>query len=70
MFSAEEILEIKNIINSITTHIPEHQMGWVWNTYNVIKGGTAGPQPCACGSSAKYWRAAVEEIRNYVKDNG
>lgn len=70
MFSPEELKELKEVMDGITTHIPENRMGYVWNNYNRVTGGTAGPQPCSCASAAKYWRAAVDELRAYVKSNG
>ena len=69
MFSQEELIELKEVVDGITTHIPEHRMGYIWNNYNKIMGGKAGAQPCACGSAAKYWRAAVDELRAYVNTN-
>ena len=70
MFSQEEMIEMKEVTEGITTHIPEHRMGYVWNTYNRIMGGNMGAQPCSCPSAAKHWRAAVDELRAYVKSNG
>ena len=70
MLSSEELQELKETMSGITTHIPEHKMGYVWNTYNRISGDNKGPQPCACASAAKYWRAAVDELNLYLKENG
>ena len=70
MLSPEELIQLKEIMSGITTHIPEHQMGYIWNTYNTISRNNHGPQPCACSSAAKYWRAAVDEINLYIKNNG
>jgi len=70
MLSPEELKELKEVMDGITTHIPENRMGYVWNKYNRISGGNKGPQPCACSSAAKYWRMAVDELRAYVKNNG
>lgn len=67
--SKEEFNELVNVMNTITTHIPEHQMGYIWKTYNRIA-GDHGPQPCACSSAAKYWRAAVDELNLYINANG
>jgi hypothetical protein len=70
MFSPEEYKELKEVLESITTHIAENRMGYIWSNYNKITNGAAGPQPCACASAAKYWRQAVDELRAYVKSNG
>jgi hypothetical protein len=70
MLSSEELQELKETMSGITTHIPEHKMGYIWNTYNRISGDNKGPQPCACASAAKYWRAAVDELNLYLKENG
>jgi hypothetical protein len=69
MFTAEELKELKETLDGITTHIPEHKLGYIWDRYNKTQGGKAGPQPCACNSSAKYWRQAVNELKNYVSNN-
>lgn len=70
MLSQEEMTELREVMSGITTHIPEHKMGYIWNTYNRISGDNRGPQPCACSSSAKYWRAAVDALNLYLKENG
>lgn len=70
MLSSEELQELKETMSGITTHIPEHKMGYIWKTYNRISGDNKGPQPCACASAAKYWRAAVDELNLYLKENG
>jgi len=70
MLSPEQMKELKEVMEGITTHIPENRMGYIWNTYNIVTGGNKGPQPCACASAAKYWRAAVDELRTYVNTNG
>lgn len=70
MLSPEELNELKEVMSGITTHIPEHRMGYIWNMYNKVSGNSHGPQPCACSSAAKYWRAAVDELNSYIKSNG
>ena len=67
MLSEEELKELKDILETIVNHIPEHQASYVWRTYNKIA-GDHGPQPCMCNSAAKYWKAAVDELRNYIKN--
>lgn len=70
MLSPEEYNQLKEVMSGITTHIPEHQLGYIWNVYNKVSGDNKGPQPCACASAAKYWRAAVDELNTYIKNNG
>ena len=69
MFTLEEYNQMKERIDSITTHIPENLMGWVWETYGKLMGRDVGPRPCACPSSAKLWRNAIDTIRDYLKNN-
>lgn len=61
-----EYAELKEIINTITTHIPTDKMSWVWNNYKRISGDKSN-QPCSCGSAAKYWINATNTIREFVK---
>ena len=63
----EELKELKEILSTITTHIPEHQASYVWRMYSKVA-GDKGNQPCMCGSAAKYWKQAIDTLRNYVKD--
>lgn len=66
-YSEVEYLELKSIINSITTHIPTDRMGWIWDNYKRITKSTE-PQPCSCGSAAGHWRRATDTIRNFVEN--
>lgn len=68
-FTNEEMDIMKSNIEKISTHIPENLMGWVWDTYGKINKRDVGPRPCACPSSAKLWRNAIETIREYVNLN-
>ena len=61
-----EYAELKETIQSITTHIPHDKMGWIWNNHNKILNTKEG-QPCSCGSAASHWKRATETIRNFVK---
>jgi len=49
--SEEELKELKEILSTITTHIPEHQASYVWRMYSKVA-GDKGNQPCMCGSAA------------------
>jgi len=64
-YTEAEFMELKGIVESITTHIPNDKMGWVWSNHNRIC-RTNEPQPCSCGSAAGHWKRAVETIRNFV----
>jgi hypothetical protein len=64
-YSEAEFIELRNVIISITTHIPNDRMGWIWSNHNKIN-GTNEPQPCSCGSAAGHWRRATDNIRNFV----
>jgi hypothetical protein len=52
-FTKEEIGVIKERMSKITTHIPNNQAKWLWDTYKKIK-GTNEKQPCSCGSSGNF----------------
>jgi hypothetical protein len=60
-----EYAELKEVIQSITTHIPTDRMGWIWSNHNKIS-KTAEPQPCSCGSAASHWKRATQTIRDFV----
>ena len=64
-YTEQEYMELKNIMNSITTHIPNDKMDWVWNNHNNIL-STNEPRPCSCGSAAGLWVRATETIRNFI----
>ena len=66
--SEQELKELKEVLSTITTHIPEHQAGYIWSQYKAVTGGDKGNQPCMCGSAAKYWKEAIDTLRNYIKD--
>ena len=65
IFTPEEYTNLKNVMGSITHHIPENQMGLVWNAYQRIEKVNT-MQPCGCPGAAKYWVEAVNVIRNYI----
>ena len=37
----------------------------IWHYYKRIV-PTAGNEPCACGSTQKYWQEAMDAIRSYI----
>lgn len=67
-YTDEQFKEIKEKINSITNMIPSGMASWIWNTYKDITGSREA-QPCSCGSAARLWRKATDEIRTYVIEN-
>lgn len=68
LYTNEDFKLLRETIQSITSHIPEQQAGYVWNNYKAISGSNEN-QPCMCGSSAGLWRKAVDTIREYIKTN-
>ena len=65
-YTEAEYIEIVEIIQSISTHIPNDKMGWVWNNYKRISGDHSA-QPCSCGSASGHWIKAVNTIKDFVK---
>jgi len=61
-----EYAELKETMQSISTHIPNDKMGWVWNNHNKIL-KTTEPQPCSCGSASGHWVRAATTIREFIK---
>jgi hypothetical protein len=65
-YTEAEYIELRQVIQSITTHIPNDKMHWVWNNHNKIL-KTTEPQPCSCGSAAGHWVRAATTIREFIK---
>jgi hypothetical protein len=65
-YTQEEYIELVETIQSITTHIPNDKMGWIWSNHNKILKTNEG-QPCSCGSAASHWKRAVQTIRDFIK---
>jgi hypothetical protein len=64
-YTEQEYIELKNIMSSITTHIPNDRMNWVWNNHNKIL-NTNEPIVCSCKSAANHWVRAAGTIRNFI----
>ena len=64
-YDEAEYKELKEVMETIITHIPHDKMGWVWNNHNKIL-KTNESQPCSCGSAAGHWRRATETIREFI----
>lgn len=65
-YTEVEYLELKEVMDKITTHIPTDKMSWVWNNHNRIL-NTTEKQPCSCGSAASHWVRAATTIREFIK---
>ena len=68
-YTQMEFNEMKAILDTITTHIPNDKMGWVWSNYLKVT-NTREPQPCSCGSAAGHWKRAVEGLRDFANKVG
>ena len=64
-YTEAEYKELKEIMDAISTHIPNDRMGWVWGNHNRIL-RTNEAQPCSCGSASSHWIRATETIRNFI----
>jgi hypothetical protein len=64
-YTESEYKEVKEVIDSISTHIPHDRMGWIWSNHNKILNTNEG-QPCSCGSAANHWIRAVNTIKDFV----
>jgi hypothetical protein len=67
-FTPEEWTNLIEKVRAITHHIPEGDMGLIWNAYQRIQGVNT-TQPCGCPSAAKYWIEAMNVIRNYILEH-
>ena len=64
-YTNEELKELKEVMGSITSRIPQDKVSYIWNNYKRISGDKSN-QPCTCKSSAGLWGKAVETIRTYL----
>jgi hypothetical protein len=64
-YTEAEYIELRQVMHTITTHIPNDRMGWVWSNHNKILKTNEG-QPCSCGSAAGHWIRAADTIRNFI----
>jgi hypothetical protein len=65
-YTKDEFKHLKDVINNITTHIPNSTMGYIWSNHNKIL-NTNESQPCSCGSAAAHWNRAIQTIREFVR---
>jgi hypothetical protein len=66
-FTEEEYLDLKNLMSTVKDYIDPNQVHPIWNAYNKITGNN-GPAPCTC--TPRKWIDAVNEIRNFISQNG
>ena len=66
-FTDEEYLELKSLMSTVKDYIDPNQVHPLWNAYNKITGNN-GPAPCTC--NPRKWIDAVNDIRNFISQNG
>ena len=69
LFSEEELVELRKVIDSIGAYLPENKTHFIWSNYTKIT-GKPEPKPCSCPSSGKLWKKAIDTIREYLKNVG
>lgn len=65
-FTIEEYQQIKEIVIPIREFLPTNHLSLIWNYYMTLEGRREA-QPCSCGSAAKYWAAAVNALKEFIK---
>jgi hypothetical protein len=65
--TAEQFIKLKDVLSTITSHLPDSEAPFIWNMYNDTR-GVAERQPCTCGSSGRYWAEAVKHLNSFVKE--
>lgn len=63
----EQYLELKNFLKGIGNYLPTDRAGYIWGTYNTVR-GINEPQPCTCASSGSLWKRAIDELNAWVKE--
>jgi hypothetical protein len=66
-FTEQEYFDLKNLMGTVKDYIDPNQVHPIWNAYNKITGNN-GPAPCTC--TPRKWIDAVNEIRNFISQNG
>lgn len=64
--SDSDFVNLSLTLENIKTHLPVDKTGYIWSTYNWIR-GEKEPQPCNCGSAAGHWNRALGFLREWVK---
>lgn len=63
--SDSEFVNLSLTLENIKTHLPVDKTGYIWSTFNHIR-GEKEPQPCNCGSAAGNWNRALGFLREWV----
>jgi hypothetical protein len=63
----QQFYELKGFIQSLGGYMPENMAGYVWSTYNAVRGENE-VQPCTCASSGKHWKRAIDHLWNWVNE--
>jgi hypothetical protein len=66
-FTEQEYLDLKSLMSTVKDYIDPNQVHPIWNAYNKITGNTGGA-PCTC--NPRKWIDAVNDIRNFISQNG
>jgi hypothetical protein len=66
-FNENEFNEIKAMMATFGSYLPEDKMGWLWSKCTLIRGNTKEPQPCGCKSSVGLWAKCADDVRDYIK---
>ena len=67
-FTDEEFNTLKERIGKITSFLPEGEMRYIWESVSRVRNEST-PQPCSCKSSAGQWTRAVNDLRDFIKEN-
>jgi len=65
--SEEEFKELREHLEGVKNHLPEHLMNPFWSWCNRIRGERIN-QPCGCKSAGALWGRCVEDLRKYVRE--
>jgi hypothetical protein len=68
-FTEEEYQQLKDLVARTKDYLQDGDLTLVWNSYKKITNSQEN-QPCGCGSAAGLWKKAVDNIKEYVTQNG
>jgi hypothetical protein len=64
--SLEEYNELKDFITTLGARLPDSKLGYVWNTYNQLR-GVQEKQPCGCQSAAGHWVTSINYLKQWLE---
>lgn len=64
-----EYIELRDFLSTIGAYLPEDKMGYIWGTFNKVRGANEN-QPCGCASAGGHWKRAVDTLKEWVKSKG